>query len=300
MELRQLKYFVNVAKLRSFSEASRILYISQSTLSQQIKQLEDELGVQLLVRNSRYVQISDYGEVFLPAAEAILQKSEDSIAKIKDVRNLKTGSLSIGATSSFCPLLNETLKSFMSQYPGIQLNIFCGTMEELMQKLESKEIDIALSYKPLQRYENIESHILFESKLSVIVSKFHSLSGKDKIRLSDLEKYPLALPAKGMQARNVFDNMLFGQDYRLDIRLEINDINVLLDLVSRGSLATVLSQSTIRNHEEFQAIPFETDMSVMEGSYHILKGAYCKTVTKVLLQQLVENNAFNQALQAIG
>lgn len=62
MEFRQLRYFVKVAELRSFSEASKALFISQSTLSQQIKQLEEELGVELLVRDSRHVSMSDYGE----------------------------------------------------------------------------------------------------------------------------------------------------------------------------------------------------------------------------------------------
>lgn len=66
MEFRQLRYFVKVAELRSFSEASKALFISQSTLSQQIKQLEEELGVELLVRDSRHVSMSDYGEQYLP------------------------------------------------------------------------------------------------------------------------------------------------------------------------------------------------------------------------------------------
>ncbi len=300
MELRQLSYFVNVARLKSFSEASRVLYISQSTLSQQIQQLENELGVSLLIRNSRKVQLSDYGEQFYPSAVKILQESRDSITKIQDVQNLNTGGLMIGVTYSFYPLLNETLKNFIRQYPGIKLDIHYSSMEDLMKKLENNDLDVVLSYKPLQRYKHIESHTLFDNRLCLIVSKNHPLASESIVRLSEIEKYPLALPAKGLQARNIFDCIIAGQNARLEVRVEVNDINVLLDLVSLGGLVTVLSEAAVNHLQNLVAIPIDSLDTTMEGSYHLLRDSYVKNSTKKFLKLLIESNSFNQAMQASG
>ena len=124
MEFRQLRYFVKVAQLCSFSEASKALFISQSTLSQQIKQLEDELGVELLVRDSRHVALSDYGEQYLPYAKQVLKDVDASSERMKDVRELNIGTLNVGATYTFCPLLADTVRDFMKKYPGIKLKVY--------------------------------------------------------------------------------------------------------------------------------------------------------------------------------
>ena len=203
MEFRQLRYFVKVAELRSFSEASKALFISQSTLSQQVKQLEEELGVDLLVRDSRHVALSDYGEQYLPYAKQVLKDVDASAERMKDVRELSIGTLNVGATYTFCPLLADTVRDYMKRYPGIKLKIFCRSMENLMEMLEHGQLDVALSYKPLESYEDIDSHILFNSKLCVIAGKDNPVARMESIRLTELEKLPLALPARGLQARNL-------------------------------------------------------------------------------------------------
>lgn len=178
MEFRQLRYFVKVAELRSFSEASKTLFISQSTLSQQIKQLEEELGVELLVRDSRHVSMSDYGEQYLPYAKQVLKDVDTSTERMNDVRQLKIGTLNVGATYTFCPLLADTVRDYMKKYPGIKLKIYCRSMENLMEMLEHGQLDVALSYKPLQSYDDIDSHILFNSNLCVIAGKDNPVAKK--------------------------------------------------------------------------------------------------------------------------
>ena len=95
MELRQLRYFVNVAETNSFSVASRMLNITQSTLSQQIKQLENELGVILFERSSHHVCLTDVGEAFLPEARHTLHAADICIERMNDIRGLKAGCLHI-------------------------------------------------------------------------------------------------------------------------------------------------------------------------------------------------------------
>ena len=300
MEFRQLRYFVKVAELRSFSEASKALFISQSTLSQQIKQLEEELGVELLVRDSRHVSMSDYGEQYLPYAKQVLKDVDTSTERMNDVRQLKIGTLNVGATYTFCPLLADTVRDYMKKYPGIKLKIYCRSMENLMEMLEHGQLDVALSYKPLQSYDDIDSHILFNSNLCVIAGKDNPVAKKERIRLAELENLPLVLPAKGLQARNAFDSLLYGQNFKFDVRLEINDLSMLLDMVSRTNLVTLLSGATIHSNKNFIAISLDHPHSEMQGSFHLLKGAYCKNATKEFLKMLVENNSFLMAMEAIA
>ena len=300
MEFRQLRYFVKVAELRSFSEASKALFISQSTLSQQIKQLEEELGVELLVRDSRHVSMSDYGEQYLPYAKQVLKDVDTSAERMNDVRQLKIGTLNVGATYTFCPLLADTVRDYMKKYPGIKLKIYCRSMENLMEMLEHGQLDVALSYKPLQSYDDIDSHILFNSNLCVIAGKDNPVAKKERIRLAELENLPLVLPAKGLQARNAFDSLLYGQNFKFDVRLEINDLSMLLDMVSRTNLVTLLSGATIHSNKNFVAISLDHPHSEMQGSFHLLKGTYCKNATKEFLKMLVENNSFLMAMEDIA
>ena len=300
MEFRQLRYFVKVAELRSFSEASKALFISQSTLSQQIKQLEEELGVELLVRDSRHVSMSDYGEQYLPYAKQVLKDVDTSTERMNDVRQLKIGTLNVGATYTFCPLLADTVRDYMKKYPGIKLKIYCRSMENLREMLEHGQLDVALSYKPLQSYDDIDSHILFNSNLCVIAGKDNPVAKKERIRLAELENLPLVLPAKGLQARNAFDSLLYGQNFKFDVRLQINDLSMLLDMVSRTNLVTLLSGATIHSNKNFVAISLDHPHSEMQGSFHLLKGTYCKNATKEFLKMLVENNSFLMAMEAIA
>lgn len=299
MELRQIRYFLQIAETSSFSEASRQLCVSQSTVSQQIKQLEDELGAELFVRDSHSVKLSDYGIQFLPYAKNIAEDVRSGVARIKDVSGLSVGTINIGATYTFCPLLGKTIEEFMKEHKGISIKLTCASMEELMQMLEDGELDTVLSYRPSRHFDNIESHILFNSNLCVTARRDHPLACKDKVRLVDLEKFPMALPSRGLQARNEFDRLLFGQNYRFDVRLEVNDLNMLLDLVSRTDMITFLSAATVKDNPEFCTIDIDHNETEMVGSYHLLKGQYIKVATRAFLKSLIENNAFMISMETL-
>lgn len=297
MELRQLRYFVKVAELCSFSEASRQLNITQSTLSQQIRQLEEELGVELLRRNSHHVSLTDMGEALLPQSRKTLYEANTCINRIRDINELRAGELNIGSTYSFLPLLKETVLQFIKRYPGVKLNICCHSMETLMKMLTEQKIDVALSYKPSSVQPEIASHILFDNQLAVVVSDTHPLATQSSIRLVDLERFPFAMPAKGLQARNTFDRMIEGSDYRFNVRLEINEVNVLLDLVRTSDrLFTVVSQAAVTRTPGLRTLTLDQQGAQMEGSFHVLRDTYRKRSTREFLKMLCENRSYGMAL----
>lgn len=297
MELRQLRYFAKVAELKNFSEASRQLNVTQSTISQQIRQLEDELGVELLVRDRHHVRLSDMGQAFLPQVKRTLAAAKTCLDRLNDVQQLGSGELNLGCTYTFMPLLKDTVMTFMKLYPGVKLHICCNSMETLLQMLREERIDMALSYKPSFVVPEISSHILFDNRLVAVVSDVHPLAQRELVRFAELEKYPFALPAKGLQARNAFDRIMEGCDCRLDVRIEVNEVNFLIELVRSSSLlVTVLSEATLVRASGLKALPLDQKGTQMEGSFHVLKDAYMKRATKEFLRLLCENRSYGLAL----
>ena len=288
MELRQLRSFVKAGETMNFSEAAKELYVTQSTFSQSIKKLEEELKVQLFHRNSHEVVLTEAGMELMPFAQQILQQTDNCVNRIHDLMNLKHGTLNIGVTHSFSLVTSETIHKFVKDYPNIKLNIFYKTMNELMDMLAKREVDFVLSYKPSQVYNQIESHILFEDKLSVVVQKDHPLAKLKEVKMKELLKYPLALPAIGLQARNVFDKMLNNHRIEIPARIELNDVNALLGLVRSGSFITILSSASIDSQFDLKAIQLESDDCGMEGSFHILKDSYHKLSAKEFIRILTE------------
>lgn len=289
MELRKLKYFVKVAEMASFSEASKALNVTQSTLSQQIKQLEDELESALFIRDSRHVTLTDVGQAYLPTAQKILADADQSLDLIRNVKGLVSGTLNIGTTYTFSPILGEMVLAYTKQFPGVHINICCHPVDDLMQMLDHQELDIVFSYRPLEVYENIESYSLFYNRLSAVMADTHPLSSRKSLYLSDLTRCTLALPAAGMQARNVFDSMTSNRSDHFKIQIEVNEISMLLDLVASSHMVTLVSHATIKNGQGLVSIPIEGTGCRMDGCYHIKSGVYMKYAAREFVRITNEN-----------
>ena len=297
MEIRHLKYFVKIAETLSFSEAAKALFITQSTLSQQIRQLEQEMDAQLLEPNNHNVRLTEAGEELLPYARQTLKASQACLDRIQDLQHMLTGTLNIGVTFSFSPILTEALFAFIKLYPKVKLNIFYKPMDELMKMLEHDDVDFALTFRPAELNKDIESHFLFDNHLAVIVREDHPLARKESVSIAELEQYDLVLPAKGLQARNAFDLMCTGCNHSLKVRIELNDVNVLLKMVKQSGMMTILSETTIYNEEGFKSIPIDLKIKEMEGCIHVKKNVYQKRSAKEFIRLLGESNAVRKQMK---
>lgn len=294
MEIKQLKFFVRTAQTLNFSEAARSLYVSQSTLSQQIKSLEDELGTVLFQRDSHSASLTESGAMLLPLAIQTLQDSEACKAQMNDLKELLTGELNIGVTYSFSQILTETVKNFVKEYPGVKLNIFYRNMAELMEVLRHREVDLVLAFKPDQPYDEIESSYLFGDKLSVIMRKDHPLADRESISLEELKRHRLAIPAKGNQARNALEKYICIEHSGLNVCLEINEANILLDIVQNNDLLTMLSEASVRGRNFLKAVPLDLPDNLMQGCVHTLKRVYHKRSAEVFIKMLRDANTIHE------
>lgn len=298
MELRQLKYFVKVAETLNFSEASRALFITQSTLSQQIKQLEQELGSPLFQRDSHRVCLTEAGSELLPYAVRTLHDSQLCLDRMNDLRELLAGTLNIGVTYSFSPILTETIIDFMKLYPGVKLNIFYKPVSELMEMLTEREVDFVLAFRPRLSTDEIESHVLFQNYLAVIVNSAHPLASRQKVTLDELSQYDLALPSRGLQARNYFESISSARGVKMKVKIELNEVNILLKLISGSRLATVLAEATIHNVKDVKAVPLDVPLNEMTGCVHTLRDSYRKRSMREFVRMLSESAAIRERVNA--
>ena len=297
MEFRQLRYFIKAAETLNFSEAAKVLFITQSNLSQQIKLLEQEVNAQLFERNNHNVHLTEAGEELLPYAKHVLQSAQTCLDRLQDLQDLQVGTLNIGVTYSFSPILTDALFTFIKLYPKVKLNIHYKPMADLMAMLNHDEVDFVLAFRPAELDKDIESQILFNNHLAVIVRNDHPLAKKESVSLLDLEKYEIALPAKGLQARNAFDVMLSGCSQKFKVRLELNEVNILLKLVKQSGMVTILSETTTYNEIGVKAIPIDLNNKEMEGCVHMKKNVYRKHSTLEFIRILSESNAVRERVQ---
>lgn len=293
MEIRQLKYFLKVAETLNFSVASRELFITQSTLSQQICKLEQELDMQLFERNSHEVTLTEAGIHLQRYATRAVNAVDDCTQHIKDLKDLLTGDLNIGVTFSFNSIAHESVMAFLKHYPKVKLNICYKPMAEQMELLKRRELDIVLAFKPLENDPKIESRTLFNNHLAVIARDSHPLMRMKLVSLDELKHYSLILPAHGLQARNALEHILAKREITLNASVEINNVNQLLRIVRESNYVTVLSESTILHEEGLCCARLDCADNTMDGCIHVLRDSYLKRSAQEFIKILVESNSIH-------
>ena len=286
MELRHLKYFVAVAKTLNFSEAARQLFITQGTLSQQIQQMEGEMGIRLFDRTKHSVILTEEGEELFPLAIKTLSAAEDCNDRMRDLKGTLTGTLRIGTTSSFTSLLTDTVRKFIRDYPNVHLKIQSETATEIIEKLRAGKLDLALSFKPSMAYDELESEPLFMNSLSAVMCKGHPLSSHKYLTMEDLESHRIVLPGKEMQARRAFDRYLGLDTRKLNVTVEVNDPNLIMDIVQSTSLISVVSSLASYYRPDLVAIPLEGGNYSMVGCVLRRKEGYRKRAVDVFVKMI--------------
>lgn len=192
MELRVLRYFIEVAREGSITGAAKMLHISQPTLSKQLKDLESELGSKLFVRSNYSVKLTDEGILLRKRAEDILEMADKTLEEFNNLNDITGGDVRIGCAESYnVKYLAEAIKDFRGRYPGLRFHITSGDTKQVTEDLERGLSDFAIIVEPpdLSKYNYL---ILPEADTwGVLMRSDSPLSMKPSIRLEDLYGLPL-------------------------------------------------------------------------------------------------------------
>lgn len=288
MELRQLNYFIKAAELLHFTEAAAASFVTQSTLSQQIKLLEEELGMLLFDRVGKQVRLTEAGKVFLGHARQIQLDVKRSKQAIDELNNLVTGELRIGVTYAFSSMLLPALPPFSVKYPGIKIIVEYGTAGELEQKLKMAELDVILAFHEKSEADDLglEMQHLYASRIMMVVSRKHPLAGLKKISLAELGKVELILPSKGFSSRDLLDSLFSRGKIRPVIKIEMNDVHSLLSMVTEGNWATIINEKAILTWEDLVAIPISGKEYYKQAFILWQKGVHKKKSATLFIEEL--------------
>ncbi|MGK6325060.1 LysR substrate-binding domain-containing protein [Sphingomonas sp. DT-51] len=249
MELRHLRYFVQVAEDLHFARAAARLGISQPPLSQQIRQLEDELGVRLLDRTSRRVTLTQAGTAFLEAARRTLIEAEQAILVARRAARGESGELRVGfnASAPFIPQVAAAIHAFRLRYPEVRLALteFAGPAQVHAILTDSLDVGFLRSAAAPTLPPELAATRLLSERLVVATRPDHPLAGRTELRLADAAAHPLVVYASDRSGG--FTEELFalmraaGAEPR--VAQTVREVSTLLGLVAAGVGVTVVAES---------------------------------------------------------
>jgi len=235
MEIHQLEYVVAVDQYQHFSLAAEQINVSQPTLSHQIKKLEAELGVQLFIRTTRSIQVTEAGKEFITYAKRILSDIEQAKQAMMEHANLKFGHVRIGAIPNMTYLgITALIVQFKANYPGINLSLYEDNSESLLKKMNNHEIDVAFINTPNTPPDVAEYYPLIQDHFVLFVSQNHRLSDKKIVSLTELSQEQFIIFKMGTNLQNRFVKLCKEAGFKPDIIFESSHIETMKGFVEEG------------------------------------------------------------------
>jgi DNA-binding transcriptional LysR family regulator len=290
MDLHQLKVFHAAARTGGFTQASRALRLSQSTISQHIKQLEAELGCQLFLRVGKRVLLTEAGQLLREHCERLLQDLKHAEMAIQDLNGLQRGKVRFGSgATTLIYQLPPVLEAFQTKYPNIELVIVSETTDEMVRDVLAQRLDLALVMLPVAE-SNLQFTPLHREELLVALPRRHPLTRKAALSVADLRALRFILYEKKTVMRGLIDGWFTALGVTPQIAMVLENIEAIKSLVASGLGASVLPASAVGNDALDKKVRL---MRVQQHSLYrqlalvTLKSAYLPNAVRALFDLIV-------------
>jgi LysR family cyn operon transcriptional activator len=252
---RSLRYLLAVAKHSSFTRAAESLFVSQPALSQQIKQLEAQIGIQLLERSGRNVHLTDAGEIYVHHVKRALAEINAAAQALDDLSDLTRGSLSLGLTPITDYLTAPLIRDFITKYPRISLNTIEMTQQQIEEAVLQDQVNLGVifsdSFSLSTRSADLEIYtLLTDSLVLAAASSAHlTTNANECLYLEEvgLVRHPLALLNSQFEMRKQIDAYFSYHEITPNVTLESNSLGVIIEVVRSGELHTILPASIVKS-----------------------------------------------------
>jgi LysR family transcriptional regulator, transcription activator of glutamate synthase operon len=246
VELRQLRYVEAVARHHHFTRAAEELHVAQSALSHQIRRLEGELGTELFERTSRTVVTTEAGEAVAARARRVLAEVDGVRGEVDELEGLVRGRISVGALLPAGKIdVPALLARFSEAYPGIEVGLREGTAADMLELIETDELDVAFSLIYGDPPDWIGASKVSEEEV-VVAYPPGTAPGRGSVGIPDLAEIPLATPRSGSAIKRAVDDAFETAGLRMRLSLESGDPYLIRCLASDGFGAAVLPASITR------------------------------------------------------
>ncbi len=240
MELRELRYFVQIANDHSYTKAAEHLYVSQPALSKMMKKLESELSIPLFVMKSSGVYLSDYGEMLYDKVVPLLNQFDSLKSFISDVRGLKGGKLRVGVTPMLGTLFFvDVVVNFCNQYPGVELKLSESGSKAVRQQLVEENLDIGICITG-DANELLEDTILFQDEMVVCLLRTNPLSAFSSLRFEQLKDECFNMYSSSSTLYTQIFNRCIQAGFEPKINISSSKINMIMQMTAKGKGICIL------------------------------------------------------------
>ena len=284
MEIRTLKYFLEIAKTENMTSAARNLHVSQSALSRQMTDLEREIGKTLFIRTNRQTLLSEDGLHLARRAEEIIALVEKTEKEMHDEKDI-SGEIHIGAgeTKGFS-LLCEAMKRVQEKYPHISFSTYSGNATDISEKLEHGLLDFGLMFEPFskERYQYID--FPYVNKLGLIVKSDHPLANQKSITEKEIRDIPLLVSSR-LNDKKLFQELSNKEVEALKIKGTYNLIFNAILMVNQGIGSAIAIDGLINQDNNLRFLQFEPEINLK--MYFVWKKNHIHTkASEILLEEL--------------
>lgn len=240
MELRHLRYFIAIADAPTMARAAETVHVTQSTLSHQLAQLEDELGCVLFERIGRQLRLSEAGKALLGHARGVLAQVDEGLRAVAVARSDAAGVLKVGVIHSFVTgLMPQVCAACLRSYPAMRVQVFELTGPEIEAQVAAGSLDTGVGFYPAL-HEGVLGEKLFDDELVLALPRRHALADRRSVRFAQLRDVPLAMMGPRFATRRILDNYFQRAGVSPKIVVEIDSVDALQKLVELGAAAAFL------------------------------------------------------------
>jgi DNA-binding transcriptional LysR family regulator len=259
MYLEQLRFFHSVAELGSFTAAARALHLTQPAVSNQIRNLEDELGQQVFERQGRTVRLTRAGEVLYTHTRRIFQQVREAQAILDDLKSLQTGRLQLGTVDVMSIyVLPQIFQVFHHNFPKVEVSIEVDDSTNISRGVRDGRYDLGFVTLPL-RVDGLESIPVYRDVMRAIAPAGHELAGRKKVSLADLASTTMIVYKRGSVTRSILEQAFRSQGVELVPDMEIDRPEAMKKLVEAGLGVSIMPVMSIaREVEEGSLVVLDT------------------------------------------
>jgi LysR family cyn operon transcriptional activator len=262
MELRHLRYFVALAECLNFTRAAERVHVTQSTLSHQIRQLEEELGRVLFERIGKRVVMTEPGEVFLEFAMRALREVDQGLGALQQSSRGLAGEVRIGATNTFnLGFIPECAATFMARHPTAKVIVTELPADEIGARLNAGELDLGIAYRPTGP-SDLWFEPLYNEEMVLVVSDRHPLARRKRIRMVELHGQRLVLLPRMFATRTLLDECFQASGAEPAVVAEMNTIAPMLALVARTQIGAIVAIGAVTPGAGLCIVPLESPTPV--------------------------------------
>ena len=286
MTLQQVRYLLVVAEQGSFTRAAAILHVSQPALSQQIRLLEETLGVQLLDRTGRTVKATDAGKAYISHVGLALRELDAGRRAVHDVESLRSGTLRVAFLPLFTTyLVGPVMQTFHKRHPGIVITLDILSQGAMEARLADDTLDIGVAFSDVIG-EGLAIEQLHEEELCLIVGKDHPSFGRRQMPVVELQGTDLALLNTSFVTRPPIDRYLRANAARPRIAIESNSVDSIIAIVRDSCLATIMPEASAKDVPGLSAIRLCPTIATRTTSILQRCGGYRSAASRAFIQLL--------------